>query len=83
MKSHLQVLHTSHSTLDRTCSDSVVSLRYRKSTSDLTDEPPAAESNTPVVTTHKRRGSSKVRENEIKGWMDDDIKDLIQKIAFS
>ncbi|KAJ6645420.1 GTP-binding protein GEM [Pseudolycoriella hygida] len=57
---HYQVLHTSHSTLDRTCSDSVVSLRYRKSTSDLTDEPPAAESNnTPVVATHKRRGSSK------------------------
>ncbi|KAG4069707.1 hypothetical protein HA402_002286, partial [Bradysia odoriphaga] len=55
-----QVLHTSHSTLDRTCSDSIVSLRYRKSTSDLTDKPPAAESNsTPVVTTHKRRGSSK------------------------
>ncbi|XP_055373146.1 uncharacterized protein LOC129606700 isoform X3 [Condylostylus longicornis] len=32
-----QVLHSSHSTLDRTCSDSVVSLRYRKSTSDLTN----------------------------------------------
>ncbi|KAL5286747.1 REM1 family protein [Megaselia abdita] len=31
-----QVLHSSHSTLDRTCSDSVVSLaRCRKSTSDL------------------------------------------------
>ncbi|KAH8285556.1 hypothetical protein KR054_010884 [Drosophila jambulina] len=33
-----QVLHSSHSTLDRTCSDSVVSLRYRKSTSDLTQD---------------------------------------------
>lgn len=33
-----QVLHSSHSTLDRTCSDSVVSLRYRKSTSDLTKD---------------------------------------------
>ncbi|XP_055853795.1 dentin sialophosphoprotein isoform X3 [Episyrphus balteatus] len=31
-----QILHSSHSTLDRTCSDSVVSLRCRKSTSDLT-----------------------------------------------
>uniref|UniRef100_A0A1B0BI46 Uncharacterized protein n=1 Tax=Glossina palpalis gambiensis TaxID=67801 RepID=A0A1B0BI46_9MUSC len=33
-----QVLHSSHSTLDRTRSDSVVSLRYRKSTSDLTQD---------------------------------------------
>lgn len=35
------MLHASHSTLDRTCSDSVVSLRTRrcrKSTSDLTDD---------------------------------------------
>ncbi|KAL1394914.1 hypothetical protein pipiens_002966 [Culex pipiens pipiens] len=31
-----QVLRNSHSTLDRTCSDSVVSLHYHKSTSDLT-----------------------------------------------
>ncbi|XP_058457355.1 uncharacterized protein LOC131434553 [Malaya genurostris] len=31
-----QVLRNSHSTLDRTCSDSVVSLNYHKSTSDLT-----------------------------------------------
>uniref|UniRef100_A0A182QUK6 Uncharacterized protein n=1 Tax=Anopheles farauti TaxID=69004 RepID=A0A182QUK6_9DIPT len=31
-----QVLRNSHSTLDRTCSDSVVSLTCRKSTSDLT-----------------------------------------------
>uniref|UniRef100_A0A1B0A7D9 Uncharacterized protein n=1 Tax=Glossina pallidipes TaxID=7398 RepID=A0A1B0A7D9_GLOPL len=34
-----QVLHSSHSTLDRTRSDSVVSLRCRKSTSDLTQDP--------------------------------------------
>ncbi|KFB42490.1 hypothetical protein ZHAS_00010195 [Anopheles sinensis] len=34
-----QVLRNSHSTLDRTCSDSVVSLACRKSTSDLTSEP--------------------------------------------
>ncbi|XP_049543128.1 arf-GAP with ANK repeat and PH domain-containing protein cnt-2-like [Anopheles darlingi] len=33
-----QVLRNSHSTLDRTCSDSVVSLTCRKSTSDLTSE---------------------------------------------
>uniref|UniRef100_W8C1L6 GTP-binding protein REM 1 n=1 Tax=Ceratitis capitata TaxID=7213 RepID=W8C1L6_CERCA len=31
-----QVLHSSHSTLDRTCSDSAASLQLRKSTSDLT-----------------------------------------------
>lgn len=64
-----QVLHSSHSTLDRTCSDSVVSLRYRKSTSDLTQEadhelsgckPPAKPKRDPHVE-HKprRRGSSK------------------------
>lgn len=55
-----QVLHTSHSTLDRTCSDSVVSLRCRKSTSDLTNV--NDNNGTPVVTAqHRRRGSSKVR----------------------
>lgn len=54
-----QVLHTSHSTLDRTCSDSVVSLRCRKSTSDLTNV--NDNNGTPVVTAqHRRRGSSKV-----------------------
>lgn len=58
--SYSQVLHTSHSTLDRTCSDSVVSLRYRKSTSDLTNV--TGNNSTPVVTAHhKRRGSSKVK----------------------
>ncbi|XP_011193932.1 uncharacterized protein Rem1_0 isoform X2 [Zeugodacus cucurbitae] len=31
-----QVLHSSHSTLDRTCSDSAASLQHRRSTSDLT-----------------------------------------------
>lgn len=60
VKMPLQSLHTSHSTLDRTCSDSVVSLCCRKSTSDLTA---VTESNseTPVVASHhRRRGSSKV-----------------------
>ncbi|XP_036225012.1 uncharacterized protein Rgk2 isoform X3 [Bactrocera oleae] len=33
-----QVLHSSHSTLDRTCSDSAASLQHRKSTSDLTGD---------------------------------------------
>ncbi|XP_058066311.1 arf-GAP with ANK repeat and PH domain-containing protein cnt-2-like [Anopheles bellator] len=37
-----QVLRNSHSTLDRTCSDSVVSLVCRKSTSDLTQASDAA-----------------------------------------
>lgn len=55
----IKVLHTSHSTLDRTCSDSVVSLRCRKSTSDLTNV--TDNTSQPLVTTHhKRRGSSKV-----------------------
>ncbi|XP_017150251.1 uncharacterized protein LOC108160633 isoform X3 [Drosophila miranda] len=65
-----QVLHSSHSTLDRTCSDSVVSLRYRKSTSDLTQDPDhelsGCKPSKPVkakreVVEHKprRRGSSK------------------------
>lgn len=57
--STVQPLNTSHSTLDRTCSDSVVSLSGRKSTSDLTtvtesSEMPATASH------HRRRGSSKV-----------------------
>ncbi|XP_017092652.2 uncharacterized protein Rgk2 isoform X2 [Drosophila bipectinata] len=64
-----QVLHSSHSTLDRTCSDSVVSLRYRKSTSDLTQEadhelsgckPPAKpKRDSHVEHKPRRRGSSK------------------------
>ncbi|XP_020815327.1 uncharacterized protein LOC110189536 isoform X2 [Drosophila serrata] len=64
-----QVLHSSHSTLDRTCSDSVVSLRYRKSTSDLTQDAdhelsgckPAKPKRDPAHVEHKprRRGSSK------------------------
>ncbi|XP_033154920.1 uncharacterized protein LOC117137534 isoform X3 [Drosophila mauritiana] len=61
-----QVLHSSHSTLDRTCSDSVVSLRYRKSTSDLTQdadhELSGCKPNKPKAhVEHKprRRGSSK------------------------
>lgn len=55
---HMQALHTSHSTLDRTCSDSVMSLYCRKSTSDLTT---VTESSTaPVASHHRRRGSSKV-----------------------
>uniref|UniRef100_A0A1A9W9T6 Uncharacterized protein n=1 Tax=Glossina brevipalpis TaxID=37001 RepID=A0A1A9W9T6_9MUSC len=33
-----QILHSSHSTLDGTRSDSIVSSRYRKSTSDLTQD---------------------------------------------
>lgn len=57
--STVQPLNTSHSTLDRTCSDSVVTLSGRKSTSDLTtvtesSEMPATASH------HRRRGSSKV-----------------------
>ncbi|KAH8405706.1 hypothetical protein KR215_006988 [Drosophila sulfurigaster] len=62
-----QVLHSSHSTLDRTCSDSVVSLRYRKSTSDLTKDSehelsgckPAKPKRDPVEYKPRRRGSSK------------------------
>ncbi|KAH8277589.1 hypothetical protein KR018_001678 [Drosophila ironensis] len=65
-----QVLHSSHSTLDRTCSDSVVSQRYRKSTSDLTQEadhelsgckPPNSKPRRDSHVEHKprRRGSSK------------------------
>lgn len=65
----IQVLHSSHSTLDRTCSDSVVSLRHRKSTSDLTQDGDGerakhkfgGESSTPTAANYKprRRGSSK------------------------
>uniref|UniRef100_A0A336MK16 CSON000949 protein n=1 Tax=Culicoides sonorensis TaxID=179676 RepID=A0A336MK16_CULSO len=51
-----QAIHNSHSTLDRTCSDSVVSSRIRKSTSDLTQ---ASEVQSPVQQPHRRRGSSK------------------------
>ncbi|XP_013104329.2 uncharacterized protein LOC106084907 [Stomoxys calcitrans] len=65
-----QVLHSSHSTLDRTCSDSIVSLRYRKSTSDLTKETEedknktkiGGEPSTPSAGNNikpRRRGSSK------------------------
>ncbi|KAH8401193.1 hypothetical protein KR009_003564 [Drosophila setifemur] len=62
-----QVLHSSHSTLDRTCSDSVVSLRYRKSTSDLTQDPdhelsgckPKPKRDNHVEHKPRRRGSSK------------------------
>ncbi|XP_017839956.1 uncharacterized protein LOC108597757 isoform X2 [Drosophila busckii] len=62
-----QVLHSSHSTLDRTCSDSVVSLRYRKSTSDLTQDAehelsgckPAKPKRENVEYKPRRRGSSK------------------------
>lgn len=50
-----QKLHNSHSTLDRTCSDSVVSLiKYRKSTSDLTANDEYGQSMTPIS---RRRGS--------------------------
>lgn len=60
-----QALHNSHSTLDRTCSDSVVSLKHRKSTSDLThDDDSFRKENGNVTPTnapqkHRRRGSSK------------------------
>lgn len=60
-----QALHNSHSTLDRTCSDSVVSLKHhRKSTSDLTNDEPYRKENESTTPTnapqkHRRRGSSK------------------------
>lgn len=64
-----QVLHSSHSTLDRTCSDSVVSLsRCRKSTSDLRssqdDDCPTVynerrSSQASTSSKFRRRGSSK------------------------
>lgn len=50
------MLHGSHTTLDRTCSDGIMSINCRKSTSDLTE---GSECNTPIVTSTKRRGSSK------------------------
>lgn len=59
---NLQALHNSHSTLDRTCSDSVVSLKHRKSTSDLTSEEHRKEnenSSSAAPSKHRRRGSSK------------------------
>lgn len=57
-----QALHNSHSTLDRTCSDSVVSLKHRKSTSDLTNDEHRKENenvSSTAPTKHRRRGSSK------------------------
>ncbi|XP_055908381.1 dentin sialophosphoprotein isoform X2 [Eupeodes corollae] len=57
-----QILHSSHSTLDRTCSDSVVSLRCRKSTSDLTyDKDDISNSNS------KHNGSSNNHGNNSNG----------------
>lgn len=60
----LQALHNSHSTLDRTCSDSVVSLMHRKSTSDLTTDDPYLSNNDngpahQAPQKYRRRGSSK------------------------
>ncbi|XP_054740303.1 uncharacterized protein LOC129245894 isoform X1 [Anastrepha obliqua] len=61
-----QVLHSSHSTLDRTYSDSITSLRHRKSTSDLTNDSEGGPSKQKTLegcnsTSYKprRRGSSK------------------------
>lgn len=54
-----QALHNSHSTLDRTCSDTVVSLKHRKSTSDLTANDENPQDGIPYVSKHRRRGSSK------------------------
>lgn len=57
-----QALHNSHSTLDRTCSDSVVSMKHRKSTSDLTSDEHRKEnenSSSTAPSKHRRRGSSK------------------------
>jgi Rad and Gem related GTP binding protein 1 len=62
MENLRQALHNSHSTLDRTCSDSVVSLKHRKSTSDLTNEEHRKENenvSSTAPTKHRRRGSSK------------------------
>lgn len=55
----LQALHNSHSTLDRTCSDSAVSLKHRKSTSDLTANDENHHDGNAYVSKHRRRGSSK------------------------
>ncbi|GAB0097850.1 hypothetical protein DMENIID0001_135280 [Sergentomyia squamirostris] len=52
-----QGIHKSHFMLDRTCSDSIVSQRCRKSTSDLTDA--SVEAETSVRSVPRRRGSSK------------------------
>ncbi|XP_067628981.1 uncharacterized protein Rgk2 isoform X2 [Eurosta solidaginis] len=61
-----QVIHSSHSTLDRTYSDSTTFLRYRKSTSDLSKEsegalnkPNSVEDSCFASYKPKRRGSSK------------------------
>lgn len=62
-----KALHNSHSTLDRTCSDSVVSLKHRKSTSDLTNDDSYRKDNEKTCSAtashshkkHRRRGSSK------------------------
>ncbi|XP_017466082.1 PREDICTED: uncharacterized protein LOC108358992 isoform X4 [Rhagoletis zephyria] len=61
-----QVLHSSHSTLDRTYSDSITSLRHRKSTSDLTKHseggPPkqrTLDDSHSLGNKPRRRGSSK------------------------
>lgn len=58
-----KALHNSHSTLDRTCSDSVVALKHRKSTSDLTNDDTYRKDNENSTTVasqkHRRRGSSK------------------------
>ncbi|XP_050322501.1 uncharacterized protein LOC126754510 isoform X1 [Bactrocera neohumeralis] len=61
-----QVLHSSHSTLDRTCSDSAASLQHRKSTSDLTGDSECVLNKNKILeesisTSYKlrRRGSSK------------------------
>jgi Rad and Gem related GTP binding protein 1 len=62
MENLRQALHNSHSTLDRTCSDSVVSLKHRKSTSDLTNDEHRKENenvSSTAPTKHRRRGSSK------------------------
>ncbi|XP_055624302.1 uncharacterized protein LOC129767426 [Toxorhynchites rutilus septentrionalis] len=53
-----QILRNSHSTLDRTCSDSVVSLNCRKSTSDLTQTTNVNASVTGAVERKVRRRSS-------------------------
>jgi Rad and Gem related GTP binding protein 1 len=60
----LKALHNSHSTLDRTCSDSAVSLKHRKSTSDLTTDEAFHKENdncssSTAAHKHRRRGSSK------------------------
>ncbi|XP_065092986.1 uncharacterized protein Rgk2 [Ochlerotatus camptorhynchus] len=51
-----QVLRNSHSTLDRTCSDSVVSLNYHKSASDLTQTTAEATAMTTMGPVPGRKG---------------------------